>query len=84
MEAFHYQLPMNGNHPHVGLNLRAWPVAAYHPGQVIGQCDDHPPEEAIEIVAQLLIVDKHVKRFEVGFSPILHCAAAHGACKVNI
>lgn len=67
----------------IGMRVRGWPRTAFHDGMVAGKMGERVPEEAVEVVAQLFIVDPKVKRFSRGYSPMLHCGTSNSACKVE-
>ncbi|VDM23313.1 unnamed protein product [Hydatigera taeniaeformis] len=64
----------------VGFNVKNISVKDVRRGNVAGDSKNHPPREAGEFTAQVIILN-HPGEIGAGYTPVLDCHTAHIACK---
>nr|BAF63674.1 elongation factor 1 alpha [Echinococcus multilocularis] len=64
----------------VGFNVKNISVKDVRRGNVAGDSKNHPPREAAEFTAQVIVLN-HPGEIGAGYTPVLDCHTAHIACK---
>nr|BAF63679.1 elongation factor 1 alpha [Echinococcus vogeli] len=64
----------------VGFNVKNISVKDVRRGNVAGDSKNHPPREAAEFTAQVIVLS-HPGEIGAGYTPVLDCHTAHIACK---
>ena len=64
----------------VGFNVKSVSVKDIKRGNVAGDSKNHPPKEARDFTAQVIILN-HPGQIHAGYAPVLDCHTAHIACK---
>lgn len=64
----------------VGFNVKNVSVKDIRRGYVCGNSKDHPPKEAQDFNAQVIVLN-HPGNISAGYTPVLDCHTAHIACK---
>jgi len=64
----------------VGFNIKGVSVKEIRRGNVCGDSKNDPPKEAVNFLAQVIILN-HPGQIGVGYCPVLDCHTAHIACK---
>ncbi|XP_043922967.1 elongation factor 1-alpha-like [Protopterus annectens] len=74
--------PMQAAFPghNVGFNVKSLSVKNIRRGNVAGNANNDPPEDAASFTAQVIILN-HPGLIKVGYSPVVDCHTAHVCCK---
>mgnify|MGYP001342234905 CR=1 FL=1 len=64
----------------VGLNIRGIAAKDIRRGNVIGDSTRDPPKEAVNFLAQVIVMN-HPGQISNGYTPVVDCHTAHIACK---
>jgi elongation factor 1-alpha len=66
----------------IGFSVRGLSVKDLRRGSVIGHAKHEPPAQAIDFVAQIIIMN-HPGEIREGYVPVLDCHTSHVACKFS-